>query len=323
MKLFYLGPEGSFTFQAARIAGTKCFTNNEIEYVACASEREIFNNVEQGRGDGIIAWENNVEGYVATNLDRLMNSHNVAGTQRISLNIQFDAFVRPDCGEITEVTAHPHGLAQCTQFIEEHNLREVPSSSNSAACKDLKPHQVALAPHKSGELYGLHTWQESVQDYAHAHTDFLLLQSREKALDTNTIRENCGIECETILTVIPLSIGPGVIANLLDVFRDNGLNMTSLISRPIKGVDGTYSFVITIDAAPWESSVQHVFQEIEEHGDWLKIMAVYPQRTTHSLPIKQWNLPHRGINAMLTHMRVSQEHGLSTDCDGESGEEQA
>ena len=60
------------------------------------------------------------------------------------------------------------------------------------------------------------------------------------------------VDYESVLTLIPLVTGPGVLADLLDVFRDAGLNMTSFISRPIKGHDGTYSFIATFDAAPWE-----------------------------------------------------------------------
>ena len=67
------------------------------------------------------------------------------------------------------------------------------------------------------------------------------------------------MEYESVLTLIPLVTGPGVLANLLDVFRDAGLNMTSFISRPIKGRTGTYSFIATLDAAamgatlPWRA----------------------------------------------------------------------
>ena len=63
-------------------------------------------------------------------------------------------------------------------------------------------------------------------------------------------RAEANVEYESVLTLIPLVTGPGVLANLLDVFRDAGLNMTSFISRPIKGRTGTYSFIVTLDAAP-------------------------------------------------------------------------
>ncbi len=71
---------------------------------------------------------------------------------------------------------------------------------------------------------------------------------------------------------------PGVLANLLDVLRDAGLNMTSFISRPIKGRDGTYSFIATIDAAPWQEHLRDVLTQVVDHGDWVKTLAVYPRR---------------------------------------------
>ena len=86
------------------------------------------------------------------------------------------------------------------------------------------------------------------------------------------------MEYESVLTLIPLVTGPGVLANLLDVFRDAGLNMTSFISRPIKGRTGTYSFIATLDAAPWEQRFHGALVEIAEHGDWAKTLAVYPRR---------------------------------------------
>ncbi|WP_018143816.1 prephenate dehydratase [Alloscardovia criceti] len=305
MKLYYLGPQGSFTFQAAQdvahIIPTQVasLAGQQFELQSCAREQEIFEHVEEGEGCGIVAWENNVEGYVAVNLDRLIDAHNVAAVFRHSIDVEFDAFVRADHGELTEVTAHPHGLAQCMQFMERNGLRAVSASSNSAALESLQPHQVGLAPRHSGELFGLNTFARSVQDFTGAHTDFLVLAPRGYAVDACTAWKNAHVACESIITVIPLSTGPGVIADLLDVFRDNGINMTSLISRPIKAVDGTYSFIITLDAAPWDSQAQRVLQEIQDHNDWLKILAVYPQRNTVQIPATQWNLPHLGLNPML------------------------
>ena len=300
MRLYYLGPHGSFTHQAAQAAAQQYSKNGDsVELSACANEREIVTHVEAGDGWGILAWENNVEGYIAQNLDRLIDAHNIAGIDRLSVNVEFDAFVRKDHTELIEVSAHPHGLAQCTQFIADNQLRLVTAQSNTAACENLQPHQIALGPQNSGELYGLETYKRAVQDYSGAHTDFLVLAPREAVVERNRLRCASKASCESIITVIPLFTGPGVVANLLDVFRDNGLNMTSLISRPIKAVDGTYSFVITLDAAPWDANMQAVLREIEEHGDWVKILAVYEQRDITHVPVSQWNLPQVGINPML------------------------
>lgn len=142
-----------------------------------------------------------------------------------------------------------------------------------------------------------------MQDYQGAQTDFLVLAPRgeaEKLLEQP--RSQAGMEYESVLTLIPLVTGPGVLANLLDVFRDAGLNMTSFISRPIKGRTGTYSFIATFDAAPWEQRFHDALVEIAEHGDWAKTLAVYPRRERPNPPVTSWMLPQGGVRLDEQHL---------------------
>ena len=123
----------------------------------------------QRRGDwGIIAWENNVEGYVVPNLDALIDADNVVGFARVGVNVSFDAFTLPGASlaDCRTVTAHPHGLAQCRRFTADHQLQQLPASSNGAACRDLEPGQVALGPSICGDLYNLTRVACAVGDYA-------------------------------------------------------------------------------------------------------------------------------------------------------------
>lgn len=248
MKLFYLGPEGTFTHQAAMTAADQFATLGDFDLIALPDVPAIMQAVQSRQGWGVIAWENNVEGYVVPNLDALIDAPNAAGFARISVDVAFNAFtVRGhsiyDCTG-NPVSAHPHGLAQCTRFIAEHHLQPEPASSNAAACRDLKPGRVALGPSICGELYDLDTLAEHVQDFDGAHTEFLVIAPRDVVQELNArAHSNDAGDFETIITFIPLVTGPGVLADLLDVLRDAGLNMTSFISRPIKGHDGTYSFI--------------------------------------------------------------------------------
>lgn len=313
VNLYYLGPQGSFTHQAAVEASASIgpTLGRKVALVPCDQAIRIVDAVEAGRGWGIIAWENNVEGPVIPNMDALIDSTNVAGFGRTSLSIVFDAFVRPDYGDLTTISAHPHGLAQCREFIRGTGLREEAASSNAAACRDLRRDQVALGPRICGTLYGLETCKSDVQDYQGARTDFLLLAPRGEAAglaramfgrpepcvegdSEEGTRSGALREFESIVTFIPLHTGSGVLADLLDRLRDAGLNMTSFMSRPIKGNDGTYSFIATIDAAPWEPSLGGVMQDLLDQGDWIKTLAVYPRRERPDPPIPDWMLPRAG-----------------------------
>lgn len=369
-RLAYLGPQGTFTHQAAIEAArllSPAMGGDEPRLTAEADVPAILRAVESGEAWGVIAWENNVEGYVVPNLDALIDARDIVGFARVGVDISFDAFTKPGddqddssscpptrdtvvsshlahdaaspcypapnavpschpersvaeskdpsfhCHECqspvidtpcqqepragARVSAHPHGLAQCKRFIAEHGLIPEPSTSNAAACRDLRPGDVALGPSICGQLYDLNTLASGVQDFAGARTEFLVLAPRDEAaaLLSEARAENID-EYETIVTFIPLSTGPGVLANLLDVLRDAGLNMTSFISRPIKGHAGTYSFIATLDAAPWQPRFRAMLTEVAEHGDWVKTLAVYPRRERPNPPVDAWMLPEGGVH---------------------------
>jgi chorismate mutase / prephenate dehydratase len=306
-KLFYLGPQGTFTHQAAVNAAELLQSSvpEGFDLIACDGVPQIMQAAQNGEGWGVIAWENNVEGYVVPNLDALIDARDLVGFARIGVNVEFDAYTMPDA-ELEDAhvaAAHPHGLAQCRRFITEHRLDPAPASSNAAACRDLKPGEIALGPRICGDLYDIERVGSAVQDYQGARTEFLVLARREEvAALLERPKSQADVDYESVLTLIPLVTGPGVLADLLDVFRDAGLNMTSFISRPIKGHDGTYSFIATFDAAPWEQRFHDALVEIAEHGDWAKTLAVYPRRERPSPPVTSWMLPQGGVRLDDRHL---------------------
>ncbi len=186
----------------------------------------------------------------------------------ISVNVAFNAFTLPGASlaDCRTVTAHPHGLAQCRRFMADHHLQPLPASSNAAACRDLEARPGGARPQHLRRILRSRTSPRRGRLCRRAHR-FLALAPRdgipccasghqdgrgEPRVDAASGGDADPFRIPSIIAFIPLSTGPGVLANLLDVLRDAGLNMTSFISRPIKGRDGTYSFIATLDAAPWE-----------------------------------------------------------------------
>ena len=296
-RIHYLGPQGSFTHQAAIESAAEASRRlhmdvADFEFVACDTVPQILHAVELGQGWGTIAWENNVEGFVVPNLDLMMDAADAAGFLRVGVNVRFDAFVTertyrhaceqyaseiavddaqipardnanaygaastpPTIDELairdcTAVCAHSHGLAQCRRFAREHGLKPVPAASNAAACRDLQDFQIALGPSICANIYGLHRVAANVGDFDGARTEFLTIAPRSQVVERLRIpRSDPKTEFESVIAFIPLVTGPGVLANLLDVLRDAQLNMVSLISRPVKGRDGT--------TASWRRSTRH------------------------------------------------------------------
>lgn len=298
-KLCYLGPEGSFTHQAALKVQQQLqsFDNLQLIPAACENVLSIASEIEKHNNWGVIAWENNIEGVVIPNLDLLMDAKNMVGIARVGVDISFDAVIckSDSIDNCSAIVAHPHALAQCRKFAQKRGLKEKTASSNAAACRDLVPGEVALCPRICADLYNRQIVSEGVEDFSGARTEFLVLAPRDEVLDfVNIQRENFS-SFSSIIAFIPRCTGAGVLANLLDVVRDHGLNMTSFMSRPIKGQDGLYSFIATVDSAPWDSMCKDMIQEVVEHGDWVRVLAVYPSEKRNNPVMNDWMLPNGGV----------------------------
>ncbi|PFG36161.1 prephenate dehydratase [Flavimobilis soli] len=276
-RLAYLGPEGTFTHAAALALGERGTPE------PLATVTEVYDAVASGfASTGVVAIESSVEGYVVPSLDAIVAARDVVAVDEVALDISFDAFTHPDATELTEVCAHPHGLAQCAAWIAERGLKPVPASSNAAACRDVEPHQVALGPSLCGDLYGLRTLATAVQDFAGGRTRFLALTRRDVAQAELAAARGAGAvgSWRTMLAITPHVTGPGVLARITAAFGERGVNMSSLITRPLKAQEGTYVFVVTLDGAPWEPHVRTLLEQLLEAGDSLKTLGVFPDRTS-------------------------------------------
>src|ERR1700748_3955628 len=90
--LTYLGPEGTFTHQAARD-----LARPGEELVPLGSVRDVVQSVESGEAAaGVVAFENSLEGPVPANLDELLlqTTHCMISGERV-LPVSFTLFRSP------------------------------------------------------------------------------------------------------------------------------------------------------------------------------------------------------------------------------------
>lgn len=296
-RLAYLGPEGTFTHEAA-LRWTHEAGPTGMALVPVRTVADVYAGIHEGAfTHGVVAIENSVEGYVVPSLDAIVSAEDVVAVDETFVEITFDAFAPAgSTGPVTQVTSHPHGLAQCQDFVTARDLVPVPATSNAAACRDVRPGQVALGPRICGELYGLDTVARGVEDFHGARTRFLLLTSRDTAAGT-TRTHDAGDAWRTMLAITPHATGPGVLARITQAFGALGVNLSSLITRPVKALEGRYVFIVTVDGAPWDAGVRGVLEGLLEAGDSLKTLGVVPARGELEGTVDAHRVPQGSVRA--------------------------
>ncbi|BDD06340.1 prephenate dehydratase [Aureibacter tunicatorum] len=267
-KIAYLGPESSFTHQAAESR-----FGAMSEYLPISSITKVFEAVDTGRARyGVVPIENNQEGIVSETID-LLGQFDLSIVAEIAMPIHF-AFgsKHNSIKEIKKVYSRDIAFLQCKNFIAEsfgENVELVPVNSTSRAVKLALEEEgaAALCPKIAAKQAGLPILFENVEDSEDNFTRFLILAK-------DFINQKSGNDKTTILAQV--SNEPGALANLLQGFYDAGINLTKIESRPAKkGKNFSYQFFIDFDGHFNDENAEKVLTEFSENikclGSYVKM----------------------------------------------------
>jgi prephenate dehydratase len=267
----YLGPEGTFAHAATDLLRT---VPPGAGFSPRPTVQEIVHDVDAGRCDmGLVPFENSIEGGVTGTVDVVVfETESVVIREEVVLPVAFEAMRRAgDDSPATTVLSHPVGLAQCTRWWGSRRLECRPTSSTSEACRLVaeasEPGLVAIASAKAGELAGLVTIESSVEDFHGAETRFALV-AREEGPPTG--------DDKTTIVVTPPSEVPGILLKVLEPIARRGVNLSTILSRPIRQGLGIYCFVLTLDAHRTDPGVSGALADLDALGCQVKRLGSYP-----------------------------------------------
>lgn len=270
----YLGPEGTFTEQAARALAGRL--PGDVILGPAASVSLALDEVRFGRADAAcVAMESSVEGAVPVTQDELTHGDPLLIIAEAYVPVTFDVLVRPgtDLAAIHSVGAHPHGHAQIRGWLAATlpAATAVMTSSNAAAAEAVAKGNLdaAAAAPVAGARYGLHTLVADVGEVRDAVTRFVLLQ-RPGPPPEPTGNDR---------TSLVLSVGnhPGSLLTVLGEFASRGINLTRLESRPTRSRMGVYYFLVDADGHLNDPAMADVVAALIRRRALLRWLGSYPR----------------------------------------------
>ncbi|MBQ8445502.1 MAG: chorismate mutase, partial [Opitutales bacterium] len=170
----YLGPEGTFTHQAAR----KNF-GGSVKLLPMRTIAEIFDAVERDKaGYGVIPIENSNAGAVAGALDTLAES-NLKIIAQIQLSIEQCLISHSPIEKITRVLSKDIGLAQCSQWLMQYLPKAdlVTTDSTAAAVTEATKDKTAaaIASSVAAEIHDVPVVEKGIQHRSENFTRFLVI----------------------------------------------------------------------------------------------------------------------------------------------------
>ncbi|MCU0771221.1 MAG: prephenate dehydratase [Verrucomicrobia bacterium] len=265
MTIAYLGPEATFTHEAAIHR-----FGSSLTYAPQRTIAEVFSEVARGRADyGVVPIENSTEGAVTHTLDMFVDS-DLKIVAQIVRPIQQCLQAKIPRKRIQRLYVHPQTLAQCRNWIGRNlpdaELIETSSNARSAELAGKDSKAGAIGGLLAAEKYGLKVLEKDVQDSSSNATRFLVLGRK------------CSPSSGQDRTSLMFSLVDrvGALHDSLEAFRRNGINMTKIESRPSKRKAWEYYFFVDIDGHLEDSKVAQAVKRLARHCTFVKVLGSYP-----------------------------------------------
>ena len=265
LTIAYLGPEATFTHQAAiRRFGSS------LRYAAQKTIADVFTEVSKNRADyGVVPVENSTEGVVTHTLDMFVDS-DLKVVAQIILPVQQCLLSNSPKTQIKKLFVHPQSQAQCRGWIQNHLPRveiiETSSNARSAELAAKEKNTAAVAGILAAEKYDLRVLELDIQDNAANATRFLVLGRQ------------CSPPTEKDRTSLMISISDkvGALHHALAAFRRFRINLTKIESRPSKRKAWEYFFFIDCDGHVQDQKVIKAIAHLEQECSYVKVLGSYP-----------------------------------------------
>ena|SRR3989344_2494761 len=253
-KIAVLGPEYSYS----HIIALKAFPDSDL--LLCKTIPEIFDLVSKKQVDsGIAPIENLIHGSVRESLTSLQK-------YKVKINKTLDfpiaLCIASKSNNFTKIISKQEALSQCSNFIKSANksTEECPSTSRAMEIASTDSSYAAIGSKEAAKKFNLIIIKDNIGDNSDNITRFILI-----SLNESIPKE----KARTSMMIIPKKDKPGLLFEILSIFKDNNINLTKIESIPTAKKLGEYEFFIEIEGSMAENRIKSALSSLQ------KIHAVY------------------------------------------------
>ena len=256
----YLGPEGSFTHQAAegRFGAMS-------SYISVSSIKGVFREVNTKKVKfGVIPIENSSNGIV-TDTITCLSEYNLKIIAEVVLDIHHTLATTCDkIQDIKRIYSKDIAFDQCRKFLTNMGLDEiehipVESTTKAAKLAAREPGAAAICAHVGAKIHNLPILFENIEDKDNNKTRFFIISDFENAQSGN--------DKTSILVKLPDR--QGVLVEFLTDFNNAGINLTKIKSHI---VEGHSIFFIDFDGHKDDENVKNILQK---YTNSVKVLGSY------------------------------------------------
>ena len=266
MKIAYLGPEATFTHQAARGK-----FGVSVDYIPTSTISEVFDRVQNRSADyGVVPVENSTEGAVTHTFDQFATT-SLKICAEIYLPISLTLLAAQPREKISLIFSKQEVFGQCRSWLSANmpkvKLSPVESTTKAVQLALETPGAAAIASVMASDMYEIEVLAENIQDMQGNTTRFLVIgQSHGPATGNDKTSVVFGVKHKV-----------GALYDALSVFKADNINMTKIESRPSKNKAWEYYFFVDIDGHASDPEVARALEELQEHCILMTILGSYPK----------------------------------------------
>jgi prephenate dehydratase len=241
----------------------------------CAGFEEAIAAVREGRADlAMLPVENSVAGRVADIHHLLPESGlHIIGEhfQRVNHHLLAPKGARLEGLKV--VRSHVHALSQCRALIRALGVKAVVAVDTAGAAAEVAERgdrsEAAIASKLAGEIYGLVSLKENIEDAEHNTTRFLVM-----AREPRPVAQGSGLVVTTF--VFRVRNVPAALYKALGGFATNGTNMTKLESYMVGGRFTATQFYADVEGHPEDRPLKLALEELRFFSREVHILGVDP-----------------------------------------------